>query len=163
MNKNNFIVICLVIFLIFVGCFTVIGIINYQGELSTIDTTVNELKSDFNAEILSCILTKDWDNNPSLGVKIKWTNNSTDTCSYWLNLMNKAFQNGVELEVTWPDVNNEYYEYYENSDLDLRPGTSLEVMVFFKLRDTKNPVEIEISETFSLDNIIITTGTYNFE
>lgn len=115
---------------------------------------------DYAVEIKSAFKTTDYEGNPALAVVYTWTNNSSETTSAMASLLEKAFQDGIELEhAILVDV-----EGYDNEAewKEIRPGASLDVYMAFSLRSDSS-VEVEVSnwlsssdpatKTFDLNNL----------
>ncbi len=79
-----------------------------------------------------------------LVVKYKWTNTLNETEAYWNEFNDKAFQNGVSLDTSYPSSKNSYYSLYSNWTREIRPGTSIEFVRFFILNDAEHPENIEV-------------------
>ena len=48
-------------------------------------------------------------------------------------------------------------------DNAIKPGIALEVTIFYEVRNTDSPIEIEIVERISVKDIIINKTIHNFE
>lgn len=109
---------------------------------------------DYYVEIKSALLSNDYAGNPVIIITYEWTNNSDSTTSAAVALMEKAFQNGVQIDraTAYSDIPG-----YESgtSMRDLRPGATTEVQCVFGLPDEAAVVEFEISEfiSFSTDTV----------
>ena len=139
---------------------------------SVIETEQNEIKlekqSYHSAEILSCEIIKDSDGDDAIAVHLNWTNGGEESESFFLaSLDTTMYQDGIELEWAYPDYELEnILTLYENQDLNLRPGTSLEVVCCAKLRNTTSTIEIEVYDTswdFVMDSVLLAAGEYNFK
>ena len=101
---------------------------------------------DYTVEIKSAFKTTDYEGNPALAVIYTWTNNSSETTSAMASLLEKAFQDGIELEhAILVDV--EGYDD-ETEWKEIRPGASLDVYMAFALRSDSS-VEVEVSNWLS--------------
>jgi hypothetical protein len=84
----------------------------------------------------------------SLFVYFEFTNNSdkAETFDYKFDVV--AFQNGIEADV------NYYYdcEEEENTEKEIQPGTTILVAKVFELKNTVDPITIEIRPFVSIDN-----------
>lgn len=123
----------------------------------------NPEDSDYAAEITGYALGKNYEDKDCLIVYITWTNNSNETCAYYTALNAYAYQNGIELESSFPSsISNDEnaYEIYENGQLELRPGASINVAEYFILRDPANinDIEVEVHDWISWEEIIVTGG-----
>ena len=124
--------------------------------------TPSEDNPSYTAEIIGCSVVDDYEGNPALVIFINWTNNSEDTCAYWITMATKAFQNGIGLDTTYLGYDSQYSDVTNATMTEVRPGTTIEVAEVFALQDTSAPVEIEISELISFDSTILESGIYNF-
>lgn len=105
---------------------------------------------DYEVEILSAKKTKDYDGKPAIIIDYQFTNNSDEATSFMVALIDKAFQDGIELESAIV-VNTKVYDADESMK-DIKPGKSLKVQQAFLLNDSKTPVEVEVSELISFSN-----------
>lgn len=104
---------------------------------------------DYDVEIKSAFKTVDYEGNPALVITYTWTNNSDDTTSALASLMEKAFQDGVQLEFA---ILGEVDGYDPNPYMtEIRPGTSLDVQHAFVLR-SDSVVEVEVSDLFGFSD-----------
>ncbi len=96
-------------------------------------------------EIKSAFKTTDYEGKPAIVVTYAWTNNSENTTSAMVSLIEKAFQDGVQLEsAILYDVDG----YDPNPYMaDIRPGVTLDVQRAFVLK-SDSPVEVEVNELF---------------
>lgn len=78
-------------------------------------------------------------------IKLGFTNNGEETKSFAFALREAAYQDGVELERFY---NSELMPADCNTTNDVRPGSSVEVILAYELRNG-NEVEFEIGELFS--------------
>jgi len=129
--------------------------------------TEPEKQSYHSAEILSCEVIKDSDGDDAIAVHINWTNGGEDSESFFIASLNTImYQDGIELEWAYPDYDlDNILSFYENQDLNLRPGASLEVVCCAKLRNITSTVEVEVYDTswdFVMDNVLLAAGEYNF-
>ena len=72
--------------------------------------------------------------------------------SFDVALEANAYQDGVGLETAITDDDADYF------DVEIKPGVTKDVKKVYVLRDTTTPVEVEVSELFSLsDDKVVTT------
>ena len=121
----------------------------------------------YTADFLKTEIILDYDGSPLLAVTLNWHNDSTDkTTSFQDELQCVAFQDGIELETAYFN-DMEYYpilsQNYNMRDNAIRPGIALEVTIFYEVRNTNSPIEIEIVERISVKDIIINKTIHNFE
>ena len=121
----------------------------------------------YTADFLKTEIILDYDGSPLLAVTLNWHNGSTDkTTSFQDELQCVAFQNGIELEKAYFN-DMEYYpilsQNYNMRDNANKPGIALEVTVFYKIRNTNNPIEVAVVARISVKDIIVNKTVYNFE
>lgn len=133
--------------------------------LSSCGTPEEEKPLEFTAKIIGVETILDYDGTPLLAVTINWTNNSNYTANYLGKLKCQAFQDGIELEKQYY-INEEFYpimsQNYKTRDNDIKPGVSLEVTDFFKIRNTNSVIEIEIDEIVSFNSKLLDSCIYSF-
>lgn len=104
----------------------------------------------YHVEIKNAALAHDYEENPAIVVTYAWTNNSEETTSPMMTILEKAFQDGVELDRAMIFDSGLYNA--EMSSKDVRPGTTIDVQCAFTLTSETSPVELELSEAFSWSN-----------
>ncbi len=109
---------------------------------------------DYHVEIKGAALAQDYDGNPAIVVTYSWTNNSEETTSAMSSLMEKAFQDGVQLESAI--IGDDSVCDSESSMKEIRPGTTLDVQQAYILTSDTSTVEFEISEFISFSDDVIT-------
>lgn len=100
---------------------------------------------DYAVEIKDAFKTTDYEGKAAIVITYTWTNNSDDTTSAMVSLMEKAFQDGVQLEsAILYDVDG-----YDPSPymMEIRPGVSLDVQQAFVMK-SNSPIEVEVSDLF---------------
>lgn len=113
----------------------------------------------YHVEIKDATLVHDYDGNPSIVITYSWTNNSEDTTSAMMSILEKAFQDGVELD-TAMIFDSGIYDSGASSK-DVRPGTTIDVQCAFTLTSETSIVEFELSEAFSWTNNDKVTMNFN--
>lgn len=104
-------------------------------------------------EIKGAALANDYDGNQAIIVTYSWENSGEETTSAMSSFLEKAFQEGVELDSAVVEKSDIY-----DSDLrwkDIKPGTTFEVQCAFVLRNDSSPVEIEITKAFSFGDDVV--------
>ena len=100
-------------------------------------------------------VTTDYAGKQALLVNFTFTNNSDDEASFTVNIRDKAFQNGVQLDraiVTDVDTSTGMNT--------IKPGATINVSEAFTLNDT-SPVTVEVSEAFSFNSDLIAEKTFD--
>ena len=126
----------------------------YGGMLSYLDSIGEEsdtsskitydtegVLGDYAVKINDIEISEDAENDPMVVVNYTWINNSSETTSAGSSVYVQVFQNGIAQEYTWSYDN----KYNNNEYTDVRPGTTLEIQSLFKLENTTDPIEVEIS------------------
>lgn len=108
---------------------------------------------DYHVEIKSASLAKDYEGNPAIIITYAWTNNSEETTSAMVPIMEQAFQDGVELEVAIL-VNVDGYDP-GSSMKEVRPGTTIDIQSAFVLTSETSTVEFEITEFLGLTDDMV--------
>ena len=100
-------------------------------------------------------MTTDYEGNPAVIVDFTFTNNSDEATSFAVACAQKAFQNGVELEmaITTDDLGNGYWA-------EIKPGASTQARLAYSLTDDSD-VTIEVEELFSLDDTMLAEATFS--
>ncbi len=115
---------------------------------------------DYNVEIVSSRLAKDFQGNDIIIVKYKFTNvKNDDPISFGVAIEDNAYQDGVGLnQCYFADDSAEYNS--DNSLKEIKKGASIEVEVAYELNDSSTDVEIEVKELFSLVDETVITKTF---
>lgn len=109
---------------------------------------------DFYVEVKEAYITEDYEGNPAIAITYAWTNNSSETTYAAIEISERAFQNGVEMDAASMSMSNQNYDTRADSR-EIRPGTTIDVQCAFKLTDRASPIEIELYEAFSLSDAIV--------
>ena len=105
---------------------------------------------DYTVEIESATITQDYAGDPAVVITYSWTNNSSETTSPLFSVSTAVFQDGVGLESALITDDSVYDSNMRTADV--RPGTTIEVQEAFSLYNTTSPIEVEITESFTLGN-----------
>lgn len=105
---------------------------------NVIDDYVCELKG---AEVI-----KSYDDKDAVRITYNFKNNSDDTVNFNSELNARAFQNGVELQLTVAKDNAE-----TNAFTELKPGAAVDVSITYELSDTTSDVNLEIEKWFDAE------------
>lgn len=109
----------------------------------------------YNVIIESCRLATDYEGEPIVIVKYKFTNNGEEAACFAWSLEYDAFQDGVGLnECYFADDSANYSS--DNQTKEIKKGASLSVEVAYELNDSTTDVEIEVSELISFSDKKIT-------
>lgn len=122
---------------------------------STAETKEAETNSSATCtvEVKDATLVRAYDGKNAIWVNCTWSNLSDKTTSAFSAMECQAFQDGVELDMSWVDQED------KEQTRDIRPGTSLDVCYVFILRNETSTVEVEL--TASSDDTIV--GQKDFE
>lgn len=101
----------------------------------------------------------DYQGEKAAVITYTFTNNSDKACNFMTTIGAKAFQDGVQLEGAIG------VDGVDSQDLmkDIKPGKSITVQEAYVLADTKNPVEVEVTELFDFSDELIAQKTFNLK
>lgn len=128
-----------------------------QGS-SSADATVNDDPTkigDYNVDIKSCRLAKDYEGKDIVIVTYGYTNNSDTATPFMTAVSTKLFQGGVGLNECYVADDSANYSS-DNQMKDLQKGASLDVEVAYELNDVTTDVVVEVTEWISFDDSKIT-------
>lgn len=100
---------------------------------------------DYYVEIKSAVLTSDYGGSPAILITYSWTNNSQETTSALSAFIERAFQDGVQLDSATILSTNPQYSA-GTALRDVRPGASTDVQRAYLISDSGSPVEFEVFE-----------------
>ena len=110
---------------------------------------------DFDLEIQSCRLAKDYEGKDIVIVKYSFTNNGEEAEAFYTAFEDNVYQNGIGLNEAYM-VNDEYNYSSDNQTKEIQKGATLEVEVAYELNDTTTDINVEVNEFFSFDDKKIT-------
>lgn len=127
-----------------------------QGSGNTVVEQSDPTKlGNYNIEIKSCRLAKDYEGKDIIIVKYGYTNNGDTATPFMTAVTTKLFQGGIGLNESYvPDDSANYSS--DNQRKDLQKGATLDVEVAYELNDTTSDVVVEVTEWISLDDAKIT-------
>lgn len=99
-----------------------------------------------------CEIVDDGYDNPVLFVYFDFTNNSDENEKFYMNFHPKIFENGIEVNDI--AISMAESKAKDNYAADIKPGTTAEVAVLFKVPDSF-PVNLEVSPLFSPDDVLM--------
>lgn len=109
---------------------------------------------NFDVEIKEAKLAEDYEGNLAIVITYSWTNNSEETTSVMATMMEKAFQDGVQLDTAI--IGDEDVYDSEIGMKDIRPGTTIDAQCAFVMTSETAIVEFEISEFLGFsDDLVI--------
>lgn len=100
---------------------------------------------DYFVEIKSAVLTADYGGSPAILITYSWTNNSHETTNALTVFIERAFQDGVQLDSATILSTNPQYSA-GTALRDVRPGASTDVQRAYLISDSGSPVEFEVFE-----------------
>lgn len=117
----------------------------------------SKASSKYEASIDDISVGEDYQGNPALIVTYTWKNNSNDSRSFASSLHPRCYQNGVQL-------NSAFMMGIDSNGYlaDVRPGYGTTFQMAYELKDTQNPVDVEVYELASYKGSPIATKTYKF-
>ena len=119
-----------------------------QGHDSASSEATKGNLGDYNVDILSCRVVSDYEGDPVVIVKYKFTNYDDDAAAFYIAISDKVYQNDVGLNHAYFLDDTVDYST-DNQSKEIRTGASLEVEVAYELNDSTSDIEVEVSETFS--------------
>lgn len=133
--------------------------VNSSNEEQSVEEAPNEEPADdgvidfttekFNLKYVKHEIGSDYEETPALIIYYEYTNLADEASNFMMNVSDKLFQNGIQLESAMlmdsPDE-------YGNSMLDVQKGSTITVATAHTLQDTDNPVTLEISELMSFND-----------
>ncbi len=128
-----------------------------QSSTPNAAASADSTSAPYDVTIDDATLTTDYSGKQALLVSFTFTNNSDDEASFAVNIMDKAFQNGVQLDtaiVSGVDSSS--------SLSTIKPGATVNVSQAFALADM-SPVTVEVSETFSFSDDLIVEKTFDLQ
>lgn len=96
---------------------------------------------DYYLEIIDYEIKKDYEDKDSIDITYKFTNNSEENATFFVSILAKAFQDGVELSIT--SISGEERNNYK----EIKTGASIEVKQAYILSNLESPGEIEAKST----------------
>ena len=108
---------------------------------------------DYNASIGRAVFAADSEGNPAIVITYSWTNNGEEPASAMMKMLEKAYQDGVQLTAAVMGEDSGYP--LEVRTQEVAPGATVDIPCAFTLADDTAPVEFELSELFSLTNDVL--------
>lgn len=109
-----------------------------------IDVTI----SDCHITYLKHEIVENMAGDECIAIYYEFTNNSDEGKTFDYVISEKAFQNGVELNISLFHLNDES----KNSSSEIKPGVTITVCSGFVLRDATSDIELEVNKWISLDD-----------
>jgi len=127
-----------------------------SGSVSKGDDSDNTRLGNYSIVIDSCRLAKDYEGNDVVIVKYIFGNVSgDDAVSFVATLNYEVYQNGVGLNEAYFVEDDANYSS-DNQLKEIKKGATIEVEVAYVLEDTVSPIEVEVSEWLSWDDVTLT-------
>ena len=108
---------------------------------------------NYYVEIKGADLTTDRNGNPAVVITYAWTNNSDETTSAMVSVIEKAFQDGVELETAIIGNGDVYDSGAVNKNV--RPGATTDVQCAYSLTSNTSTIEFEVTEFLGSNDEIV--------
>ncbi len=96
----------------------------------------------YDVKIEKCEFVEDYDGNKLIRVYYDFKNNSEEAESFSSNITHSAFQDGIELPISYP---KEKVKEDDNYSVEVEPGKTIKLAYSYKLR-TDSPVEIDLRD-----------------
>lgn len=126
-----------------------------QGSGSADKSTTEANLGEYQVEILSCRLAKDYADKPVVIVKYSFTNNADESTSFFTAFADNVYQNGVGLNESYILDDSANYDA-GNQTKDIKTGATIEVEVAYELNDTTTDIEVEVEELISFSDSKVT-------
>lgn len=111
---------------------------------------------DYNVEIKSCRLAKDYEGKDVVIVTYVFANVKADeAASFYVTFEDTVYQNGVGLNEAYVLADDANYSE-DNQTKEIKKGASIEVEVAYELNDTETDIEVEVEELFSFEDKVLT-------
>lgn len=112
-------------------------------------------ESEYVVSIDGFTVTTDYQGAPAIIVDYTFTNNSDDATSFAVACSQKAFQNGVQLEIAIvsEDLGNGYMA-------EIKPGATTTARMAYSLTD-QSDVTVEVEKLISLDDTVLAEATFS--
>lgn len=119
-------------------------------------TEDNTTLGDYKVEIKGFRLASDYEGKPVVIITYGFSNVSDDDSAAFLYSIDSAvYQNGVGLNEALFLNDNANYSL-DNQTKELKMGASLDIEVAYELNDTTSDIEVEVKESFSFNDKILT-------
>lgn len=126
-----------------------------SNETASKNESANGDLGEYNVNIKSCRLAKDYEGKDIVIVNYSFTNKSDDNASFTFAINDKVFQNGVGLNKCYTAADSAKYSS-DNQSKDIKKGATLDVEVAYVLNDSTTPIEVECSELISFSDEKVT-------
>ncbi|MBO5105570.1 MAG: DUF5067 domain-containing protein [Clostridia bacterium] len=126
-----------------------------SNETALKNETTNGDLGEYNVNIKSCRLAKDYEGKDIVIVNYGFTNNSDNSASFTFAISDKVFQNGVGLNKCYTAADSAKYSS-DNQSKDIKKGATIDVEVAYNLNDSTTPIEVECSELISFSDEKVT-------
>ena len=127
-----------------------------QGSGTAENSTEKSNLGDYQVDIQSCRLAKDFEGKDVVIVKYIFKNVSRDSAAaFYVAVDENVYQNGVGLNEAYILADSANYSA-DNQTKEIKKGASIEVEVAYELNDTTSDIEVEVKEWISFNNTVIT-------
>lgn len=133
------------------GCIDTSSTVTNQG---TDDATADNL-GEYQIDIKSCRLAKDYAGKDVAIITYGFTNNSDDPSAFYVTFDCGVYQGGVGLNEAYILDDSANYNS-DNQTKEIKKGASIDVEVAYELNDTTTDLEVEVKEFFSFNDDTIT-------
>ena len=159
MKKNKILSFAMAVLLIVVFCVFALG----SGESSTNEQGTGVAESateattklgDYNVEIKTCRLAKDYEGKSVAIITYGFTNNADNSTAFAYTFDDQVYQDGVGLNKAYVLADSANYAE-ENQTKEIKKGATLDVEIAYELNDTTTDLEVEVKELFSFDDHMV--------
>lgn len=110
---------------------------------------------DYAVSIDDCILTKDYEGNAVALVTFTFTNNSDSAQMYDIALIDRAYQDGIQLEGAYVMDKDSEQKLLDNAMKNIQPGKSLQIGQAYMLDDKSTDLSVQVQELISLSDATV--------
>lgn len=159
MKKNRILSLILTVVLLGTFCLFALG----SGESSTSEQGSGKAENaeaatttlgDYEVEIKTCRLAKDYEGKDVVIVTYGFTNNADDSKAFMYTFDDQVYQDGVGLNKAFVLADSANYAE-ENQTKEIKKGATLDVEVAYELNDTTTELEVEVKELISFDDHMV--------
>lgn len=109
---------------------------------------------DYEVEIKSCRISRDYEGKNVVIVKYGFTNNSDNAASFSFSIDDAVYQNNIGLTESYFLSNSADYDS-DNQLKEIKPGATIDVEVAYELDDLTSNITVEVKELISFSDKVI--------
>lgn len=125
-----------------------------SGEVITEAAEDSNSLGSYEVEIKNARISENYEGKATVIITYGFTNNSSESASFYIAIDETVYQNGVGLERTYTLKDGDPYDE-ANQSKEIKSGVTLDVDVAYVLNDLETDIEVEAKETFSFTDDIV--------